>query len=103
MRSTRSNSLSIVAILAISVGLVLPAVAEIAPLYRTWQDFGAVVSQSSIPGLLGDVDRIERTPKGTYIVRAGACSVEITVNRESSIAPSASRVGRVDIGAKHCN
>jgi len=89
--------------------LIALAAAEIAPLFRTWQDFGAVVGQSTIPGLLGDVDRIERTPQGKYIVRAGACFVEVTVHREShtgpggSVAPGGSYIGQVEVGAKRCN
>jgi len=103
MSSVRSLSVLVLTALGFAGLFIAMAAAEIAPLYRTWQDFGAVVSQSTIPGILGDVDRIERTPQGKYIVRAGACFVEVTVNRESSIAPGASRIGQVDVGAKRCN
>ncbi len=103
MSSVRSMSVLMLTALGIVGLLIASAAAEIAPQYRTWQDFGAVVSQSSIPGMLGDVDRIERTPQGKYIVRAGACFVEITVHRESSMAPGGSYIGRVEVGEKRCN
>ena len=103
MSFVRSISVLILAALGSAGLLIALAAAEIAPQYRTWQDFGAVVSQSTIPGILGDVDRIERTPQGKYIVRAGACYVEITVNRESSGAPGGAYIGQVEVGAKRCN
>ena len=103
MSSVRSISVLIFTVVGFAGLLIALAAAEIAPQYRTWQDFGAVVSQSTIPGILGDVDRIERTPQGTYIVRAGACFVEITVHRESSMAPGGSYIGRVEVGEKRCN
>jgi len=89
--------------------LVSPAAAELPPQYTTWQDFAAVVGESSIPYVLGTVDRIERTPGGKYIARAGACFVEITVNRESGVGPDGkivvgpTRVSKVSVGEKHCN
>ena len=103
MSSVRSKSVLIFTAVGFAGLLIALAAAEIAPQYRTWQDLGAVVGQSTIPGILGDVDRIERTPQGKYIVRAGACYVEVIVHRESDIAPGGSRVGQVEIGAKRCN
>ena len=92
-----------------SAMLVAPAAAELAPQYTTWQDFAAVVGESSIPYVLGTVDRIERTQDGKFIARAGACFVEITVNRESSSGPDGkivvgpTHVSKVSVGEKRCN
>jgi hypothetical protein len=87
--------------------LVAPAAAELPPQYTTWQDFAAVAGESSIPYVLGTVDHIERTQDGKYVVRAGACFVEITVNRESGVGPDGkivvglTRVSKVSVGEKH--
>ncbi len=87
---------------------VSPAIAELAPQYTTWQDFAAVTSQSAIPGLLGVVDVVERTGGGSYIVRAGKCSIAAKVIREGAKGPvgqpiaGPSRVARVEVGDKHC-
>ena len=89
--------------------LVAPAAAELLPQYTTWQDFAAVVGDSSIPYVLGTVDHIERTQDGKYAVRAGARFVEITVNRESGvglggkIVAGLTRVSKVSVGEKHCS
>jgi hypothetical protein len=94
---------------AIAVMSIVPAYAELPPQYVTWADFAAVIGQSAIPYVLGTVDRIERTPEGKYIVRAGACSVEVTVvrepatSRDGKVMPGPSRVARVDVGAKRCD
>jgi hypothetical protein len=83
--------------------------AELPPQYSTWEDFGAVIRQSSIPGTLGVVDRIERADRGRYIVRAGACLVEVVVRREGSKGPDGtprlggSRVADVEFGERRCN
>jgi hypothetical protein len=89
--------------------LVAPAAAELPPQFTTWQNYAAVVGESSIPYVLGTVDRIERTQVGKIIVRAGACFVEITVNRESSQDPDGkivvgpTRINKVSVGEKRCN
>ena len=89
--------------------LVAPAAAAMAPQYTNWQDFAAVAVESSIPRVLGDVDRIERRQDGTFVVRVGACFVDVTVTRESFTDPDgrpyvgATQVTKVDVGEKHCN
>jgi hypothetical protein len=85
-----------------------PAAAELPPRYTVWADFAAVIGQPVIPELLGAVDRIERADNGNYIVRAGKCSVVVTVfragPRDAGGEPIAgpSHIARVAVGAKHC-
>ena len=89
--------------------LVAPAAAAMAPQYTNWQDFAAVAGESSIPRVLGDVDRIERRQDGTFVVHASACFVEVTVTRESFTGPDGrpyvggTQVTKVDVGEKRCN
>ena len=91
------------AALAIAALSIARARAELPPQYTRWADFAAVIGQSAIPHLLGTVDRIERTPDGKFIVRAGACFVEVTVIREPPKSPDGkiivgpSRIARVDV------
>ncbi len=99
------TSVALVAVLGIAGLLASPAAAELPPRYTVWADLGAVVQQSSIPQILGAVDSIERAPNGTYIVRAGSCSVTVTVVRKFSgkkyfVGPS--HIARVEVGPKHC-
>ena len=75
--------------LTLAAGGSLPARAELPPQFTTWADFAAVTSDTSIPHLLGVVDRIERLEKGKFIVRGGACSVEVNVIRASATSPMA--------------
>ena len=94
---------------ALIVLWAIRGVAEQQPQYSVWEDFEAIARQSSIPDLLGAVDRIERADQGRYIVRAGTCFVEIVVRREASRdsegrpIPGPSRVADVKIGARRCN
>ncbi len=103
---------SIYALVPASLGMGLlfaaPAVAELAPSYTTWADYAAVINQSTIPQLLGVVDRIERIGYGKFLVSGGKCSVEIKIARESAKGPGGqplpggSSVARVDVGPKRC-
>jgi hypothetical protein len=94
--------------LVICLLFAAPAVAELAPRYTTWADYAAVVNQSTIPHLLGVVDRIERIGYGKFLVSGGKCSVEIKIARESAKGPGGqpvaggSHVARVDVGPKRC-
>jgi hypothetical protein len=87
----------------------IPGRAELPPQYTTWEDFGAVAREASIPGLLGVVDRIECTDAGRYIVRAGACRVEVSITRESARGPDGqavagpSHITGVKVGERRCN
>ena len=109
MAFARPMSAVVLTLLAVIGLLVAPAAAELPPQYTTWQDFAAVVGESSIPYVLGTVDRIERTQDGKFIARAGAFFVEITVNRESSSGPDGkivvgpTHVSKVSVGEKRCN
>ena len=86
-----------------------PARAALPPRFTTWANFAAVVAEPSIPDVLGTVDRIERTPQGKFIVRGGACFVEVTVIRGTPAGPDGkivvgpSRVLRVNVGQKRCD
>ena len=66
----------------------IPGRAELPPQYTTWEDFGAVTRQASVPGVLGVVDRIERAANGAYVVRSGSCFMEATVRREPTRGPN---------------
>jgi len=97
---------------AIAVAAILtgaPANAELPPQYVFWQDFAAITGQSAIPATLGVVDSITRAPNGRYIVRGGACFVEVTITREPAKAadgrpmPGPSHVSKVDISEKRCD
>jgi hypothetical protein len=94
--------------LAILVLGTYPVAAELPPRYTVWADFAAVTSQPTIAELLGVVDRIERADNGSYIVRAGKCSVVVTVFRAGSRGaggvpiPGPSHIARVEVGAKRC-
>jgi hypothetical protein len=107
--STGAIFVSIVAIVGICLRFVLPATAALPPQYTTWADFAAVVDESSIPRILGVVDRIERRQDGTFVVRAGPCFLEVTVIRESFTAPDGrpyvggTHVTKVNVGEKRCN
>ena len=95
--------------LALAAGGNLPARAELPPQFTSWADFAAVTSDTSILHLLGVVDRIERLENGKFIVRGGACSVEVNVIRASATSPDGkpiagpSRITRVEISGKRCN
>jgi hypothetical protein len=95
--------------LALAAGGSLPARAELPPQFTSWADFAAVTSDTSIPHLLGVVDRIDRVQSGKFIVRSGACSVEVNVIRAAATSPDGkpiagpSRITRVEISGKRCN
>lgn len=103
------NQVSLYAALAIGALWLAPARAALPPQFTTWGDFAAVVAEPSIPYVLGTVDRIERTPQGKFIVRGGACFVEVTVIRGTPTGPDGkivvgpTRVLRVDVGPKRCD
>jgi hypothetical protein len=77
------------------------------PQYTRWQDFGAIAAQSSIPAILGVVDRIEWAA-GKYVVRAGPCAVDVSVLREIGRGPDGtpivgpSVIKGVAVGEKRC-
>jgi hypothetical protein len=82
--------------------------AALPPQYTRWQDFGAVTAQSSIPTILGTVDRIEWAA-GKYVVRSGRCAVEVSIKREIGrgrdgapiVGPSV--ITGVTVGEKRCD
>ncbi len=104
-----ARPVSALAMASASFVLAAPARAELPPQYTIWTDFAAVTAERSIPHTLGVVDSIARTPNGKYLVRGGACVVEVTVVRASAVAPDGkvivgpSHVERVEVGAKRCD
>jgi hypothetical protein len=78
------------------------------PQYTVWAEFGAVVAQSSLPQLLGVVDRVERVGAGRYVVRGGSCYVEISITRAAARGPAGqpvagpSTISEVKVGEKRC-
>jgi hypothetical protein len=108
MALPRSLSALTLAVLACGLLLAAPANAELPPLYRVWNDFGAVVDQTSIPRTLGVVDAIERRADGRFFVWAGACYVEVLLIRapatDSHGQPlgGPSQIKQVKVSEKHC-
>jgi hypothetical protein len=104
------RSLAVIALAGLCASLVaISSRAELAPQYTTWQEFAAVAALQEIPQLIGVVDRIERIEFGRYLVRGGACRVEISIRREAAKSPDGrpmvgpSHVAGVKIGDKRCD
>jgi hypothetical protein len=82
--------------------------AELPPNYTRWQEFAAIAAQSSIPQILGVVERIEFVEEGKYVVRAGACHVDVSISRETARGPEGqvivgpSRIASVWVSEKRC-
>lgn len=82
-------------LLAGALGLAAAAIwaaqthAALLPQYDRWNEFGAILGDSSIPHKLGMnlVERIERVGPGRYRVSGGKCHVPVTLRRDSPTSP----------------
>ena len=91
MRTIGPRATLLVALVMVSLGVwSISGNAALPPQYDRWNEFAAIIGDTSIPGKLGIqnlVDRIERTGEGRYRVHSGKCFVPITVSSRAPTGP----------------